>query len=283
MIKRKFYVVMLFTLIAILFSVCAVFFTACGGNTTSGGGVNTEQDGENPGGDNEPDEYTVTFVADGVTVSTGTYTETDKTITEPVVPEKDGYTGEWENYTLTTGNIIVSAVYTPIEYKITFIAEGKTVSTDTYTVEDKDITEPAIPVKDDYSGTWENYTLTTGDITVEAVYTPMEYSIVFKADGKDVDTIKYTVEDKNIVEPSVPVKVGYTGEWENYAVTSGNLTVNAVYTTIEYTVTFMDGDSVYRQISGKDGRETRLFQRFAAVLYFGHYGRRHRMPVRAGR
>ena len=117
MIKRKFYVVMLFTLIAILFSVCAVFFTACGGNTTSGGGVNTEQDGENPGGDNEPDEYTVTFVADGVTVSTGTYTETDKTITEPVVPEKDGYTGEWENYTLTTGNIIVSAVYTPIEYK----------------------------------------------------------------------------------------------------------------------------------------------------------------------
>ena len=244
MIKRKFYVVMLFTLIAILFSVCAVFFTACGGNTTSGGGVNTEQDGENPGGDNEPDEYTVTFVADGVTVSTGTYTETDKTITEPVVPEKDGYTGEWENYTLTTGNIIVSAVYTPIEYKITFIAEGKTVSTDTYTVEDKDITEPAIPVKDDYSGTWENYTLTTGDITVEAVYTPMEYSIVFKADGKDVDTVKYTVEDKNIVEPSVPVKVGYTGEWENYAVTSGNLTVNAVYTAIEYTVIFMDGDTV---------------------------------------
>lgn len=189
-------------------------------------------------------EYTVTFRADGKEVGIAQYTIEDKTITEPAVPVKDGYTGEWEDYTLTTGNITVEAKYEPIEYTITFIADGKEVDTVQYTVEDRNITEPVVPVKDDYIGTWGNYTLTTGDIAVEAVYTPVEYSITFKADGEEVDTVKYTVEDKDIIEPSVPLKDGYTGVWEDYTVTRGNITVNAEYTAIEYTVTFMDGDIV---------------------------------------
>ena len=44
-----------------------------------------------------------------------TYTVENKEIVEPAVPEKDGYVGKWEEYTLTTGNITVKAVYTKIE------------------------------------------------------------------------------------------------------------------------------------------------------------------------
>ena len=43
------------------------------------------------------------------------------------------------------------------------------------------------------------------------------------------------------------------------------------------------GIGVYHEVPGKDGREDRLFQRFAAVLRFRRNGRGHRLPVRAGR
>ncbi len=61
--------------------------------------------------------YTVTFVADGTSVATPTYTAENKEITVPEVPAKTGYTGAWEAYTLTTGDITVNAVYTTdVEY-----------------------------------------------------------------------------------------------------------------------------------------------------------------------
>jgi hypothetical protein len=63
-------------------------------------------------------EYTVTFIADGATVGTATYTVEDKDIEEPAVPEKEGYTGVWEEYELTTGDVTVNAVYTEIETPI---------------------------------------------------------------------------------------------------------------------------------------------------------------------
>ena len=191
-----------------------------------------------------PIEYTVTFIADGESVGTDTYTVEDTEIAEPSVPEKAGYIGVWENYTLTTGNITVNAVYTPIEYTVTFIADGESVGADTYTVEDTEIAEPSVPEKAGYMGTWEDYTLTTGNITVNAVYMPIEYTVTFKADGGTVGRATYTVEDTEITEPFVPAKAGYTGEWEDYILTTGNITVNAVYTPIEYTVTFKADDEI---------------------------------------
>ena len=66
----------------------------------------------------------------------------------------------------------VNAVYTPIEYTVTFIADGVTVGTDSYTVEDREITELEVPEKAGYTGVWEEYELTLGNVTVNAVYTP---------------------------------------------------------------------------------------------------------------
>ena len=192
-----------------------------------------------------PIEYTVTFVADGATVDTVLYTVENRDIAEPLVPEKTGYYAEWENYALTTGNVTVNAVYTPVVYTVTFVADNETVAERTYTVEDNTFAAPSVPNKVGYTGVWETYSLKTGDMTVNAVYTPIEYTVTFVADGATVDTVLYTVENRDITEPLVPEKTGYSAEWENYALTADNVTVNAVYTPVVYTVTFVaDGETI---------------------------------------
>lgn len=50
------------------------------------------------------------------------------------------------------------------------------------------------------------------------------------ADGKVVAEVFYNVENRNITAPEVPAKEGYTGEWEAYSLTTGDITVSAIYT-----------------------------------------------------
>ena len=59
--------------------------------------------------------YTVTFVADGEVVAVVPYTEGDKFVDEPAIPEKDNHTAEWSEYELNDNDITVEAVYTPID------------------------------------------------------------------------------------------------------------------------------------------------------------------------
>jgi hypothetical protein len=63
-------------------------------------------------------EYTVTFEADGTTVSTITKEYGDKLTAAdyPAVPAVEGYTGAWKEYTdEITGDVTIQAVYTEIE------------------------------------------------------------------------------------------------------------------------------------------------------------------------
>ena len=123
-----------------------------------------------------PITYTVTFIANGETVGTQTYTVENKSIVAPSVPAKQHYeNGAWESYTLDGGNKTVNATYTPITYTVTFIANGKTVDTQTYTVENKSIVEPAVPdapygYYEIEKTVWQDYTLDGGNKTVNAIY-----------------------------------------------------------------------------------------------------------------
>ena len=68
--------------------------------------------------------HTATFVVPdengSYTDETGTYEvvktvifeEGQTTIAEPAVPERDGYVGEWEDYTIGTEDIVIKAIYT---------------------------------------------------------------------------------------------------------------------------------------------------------------------------
>ena len=226
-----------------------------GTETPGTGDEPSVDDPENPGGD-EPETYSVTFVADGNVVSVVSYSENTATISEPSVPNKTGYTGAWEPYSLGAADITVNAVYTPIEYTVTFVADGETVGTAVYTVENHAIEEPSIPSKAHYTATWEEYTLTTGDLTVNAVYTLTEYTITFIADGKTVGKVGYTIEDDAVTEPQVPYKGNCIGTWEDYTLSGGDLTVNAVYiTTMDFALT---ADNSFYVVLRYNGNETEV-------------------------
>lgn len=119
--------------------------------------------------------------------------------------------------------------------KITFEADGAEVGEVEYFLDEiNDLTYPDVPQKQYYDGKWEEFTPSlTEDRTVCAVYTPTEYKAKFVADGITVAERVYTVENNKTDEPAVPEKDGYTGKWESYVLTYGDVTVNAVYVKTE--------------------------------------------------
>ncbi len=148
-------------------------------------------------------------------------------------------------YTVTAtdacGNIATKKVTYIVEeepvtalYKITFksgIGEDITV---TYADgESKESITPEVPYKKYYDGEWQDFTLEkTENQIVNAVYTPIIYTVTFKADGKVVSVADYTVENTNIIVPKVPEKEGFAGEWSEYKLNGGDKIVKAVYTAV---------------------------------------------------
>ena len=186
-----------------------------------------------------PKEYTAKFIADSELIDAVPYTVESESVAEPEVPEKPGYTYSWENYTLKSGGTVIFAMRTLNEYEIVFKANQKIVGRAVYTVETISVTEPEIPAENGYTGSWPSYTFTPGGLTVNAVYTPNTYTATFKADGKTVGTVKYKYGAKSVKEPDIPAKTGYTAAWADYTLSYEDLTVNAVYTPITYTATFV--------------------------------------------
>lgn len=116
-------------------------------------------------------------------------------------------------------------------YKITFVSGVDDDITVIYA--DGEVKEnliPTVPAKKYYAGAWESFELEKNqNQKVNAVYTPVEYTVTFKADGKIVGTKTYTVENTEITEPAVPEKSGYIGKWKEYELKGGDKTVIAIY------------------------------------------------------
>jgi len=62
--------------------------------------------------------YTIQFVADGALVGSYTYDIYNTDIIAPQVPEKANHSGKWEEYTLQFKDMVVNAIYTPDDLKI---------------------------------------------------------------------------------------------------------------------------------------------------------------------
>ena len=142
-------------------------------------------------------EYTVTFVNRAGMALEGydPITFTVETIGEVVFPELPAQEEGWEAaWAITPADLAledtqVTLIVFMTEYTITFMADGEVVDTATYYVEDKDnIVEPAVPEKEGYTGAWEAYELTTGDIIVNAVYTeiPVEPEVPGESEEPEV-------------------------------------------------------------------------------------------------
>lgn len=201
---------------------------------------------------------TITVKADDIKTTDGTYPIEDYTVTDNSgsvnvsVKWSDGAldgkgrltagthtcvitaSDDCDNETKKTVTYTVAKETEVILYKITFrsgVADDIVV---TYTDgEDKVGFTPGVPKKKYYEGAWEDFDPENNQTQiVNAKYTAITYTVTFKSDGKTVDKQTYTVENKNVTEPKVPEKAGYTGKWKEYDLNGGDRTVIAVYEKI---------------------------------------------------
>lgn len=139
--------------------------------------------------------------------------------------EKDGYVfNGWslddELVTDNNGNFVQSfklssditlkPKHSVKDFNANFYADNELIKSVTFTIEDDIIDEPNVPSKNGYSGEWESYTISANDITINAKYEPIEYSITYNDEGAlNNNTTKYTVESSSF-ELNAVSKTGYT-------------------------------------------------------------------------
>ncbi len=223
--------------------------------------------------------FTVTITADADTPYSNVITVdygTNLLGALPDMPKKAGFKGVWKiNGTETiaanktvTSNISVSAEYTVEEFTVTVKADSDTPYFEKFTVEYgtylSDILPEEVPTKTGYDGVWliggteavTDSAKVTSDMTVTAVYTIRTFTVTITADAdtaySDSKTVDYGTLLSDIL-PTVPTKTGHTGVWKingteavaNNTEVKSDMTVTAVYTINEYTVTFIaDGKTV---------------------------------------
>ena len=201
---------------------------------------------------------TITVKADNIKTTDGAYPMEDYTVTDN--SGSVNVSLEWSNGALDGKGRLTAGTHTCV-ITATDDSGNETKKTVTYTVaketevalykitfrsgvaddiivvyadgENKADFTPAVPNKKYYEGVWEDFEPENNQTQiVNAKYTAIKYTVTFKADGKTVDKQTYTVENKNVTEPKVPEKEGYTGKWKDYNLNGGDRTVIAVYEKI---------------------------------------------------
>ncbi|MGN1062470.1 MAG: InlB B-repeat-containing protein [Candidatus Scatosoma sp.] len=185
-------------------------FDECGGGMTEAdeSAQDTEQTQQAP--------YYAEFYADGVRVSRIFLLNGQLTDEEPIVPQKRGYTGKWEEYRLVAGeNAIIEAEYRLVSYSVdyhTYGGENAAENPRTYTVETPAFTF-AEPTRQGYAfcgwyaddafgrkidGITEH---SVGNISLYAKWEIIEYSLTYEtAGGKNAseNPSSYTVEGETV-------------------------------------------------------------------------------------
>lgn len=203
--------------------------------------------------------YNATFVdIDGNTIGVREFTISSKNILEPCVPPVLGYSGKWDYYVLSIEDIIISPVYTPIDYTITYMLNEENIVI-YYNIENyNNIVEPYL--SDGYKWNYYDFlgneieSITVGDVIAEAKEVRLEenYIIRFYDEfGKLIFTQFYKKDNtKQLVLPSIPDKKGYRSkQWNIPEEITSDLDVYPSYSDlIEFRVVFLDektGERLY--------------------------------------
>ncbi len=132
------------------------------------------------------------------------------------------------------------------QYTVTFISDGKTISTQTVN-HGEGATAPEAPTKAGYTfaGWDKDFSNVTSDLTVNARWTQKQYTVTFK-NGDEVLSTQTVNHGEGATAPEAPTKAGYTfAGWDkDFSNVTSDLTVNARWTQKQYTVTFKNGDEV---------------------------------------
>ena len=144
-------------------------------------------------------EYTATFVDEnGETVKAVKFTVETEKLDEPAVPEKEGYTGKWEEYTLGANDTTIKPVYEIINsIEIENIEEQTETGykeDQTFTVDTSDLPDGAEVhwfVNGEDVGTGESYTVEnpTEDYTIQAKVIDKDGNVVSESEEQKV-TVK---------------------------------------------------------------------------------------------
>ncbi|WP_264990082.1 InlB B-repeat-containing protein [Lysinibacillus piscis] len=227
-----------------------------------------------------PNVYTVSFdVAGGSAVSSQPIAHGNKATEPTPAPTKVGHTfGGWyttngyitpfDFNTTITGNTTIYAKWTPVEYTVSFEVDGGSAVSSQPVAHGNKATEPTpAPTKAGHTfGGWyttnghaipfDFNTTITGNTTIYAKWTPVEYTVSFEVDGGSAVSSQTVAHGNKTTEPTpAPTKVGHTfGGWyttNGHAIPfdfnttiTGNTTIYAKWTPVEYTVSFeVDGGS----------------------------------------
>ncbi len=203
-------------------------------------------------------KYTITYVADGVTVDTQEVAN-GSLITLIPVPEKTGYTGVWGGVpsVMPANNITITAIYTPKNYTIKWITPaGETTQQCAY--DSTPVYGGSTPVKEstaekDFTFTGWSPEITT--VTGDAVYTAQfsesarKYRVTYIADGQVITTLEVPFGDE-LPNPEIPEKEGFTASWNTgyRTMPAKDISVTAVYTARKYVISWkVDGLTVYTE------------------------------------
>lgn len=214
--------------------------------------------------------YNVTFV-DCATTTTKTVGHGKNLTDVPTPSAKDGYAACWntDNFENVTSDMTVSAVYTPIVYRVTYETFGGKVTGDTiFTIENG---APLLAATIDFytfDGWYTDRTFSSkiteigkgrvGDVTVYAKWTPVVYHAYFHLDGgsnalgnvNDGGSYAFTVESDTLVL-SKPAKAFFDFEgWytdqnctslidEITKGTHGNLNIYAKWSPTVYKINYV--------------------------------------------
>ena len=184
-----------------------------------------------------------------VEIIQGVTTQIEVWALEPEINEKTGYSAEWETYNVEeiVEDTTVEPIYSPISYTATFKSRVtlETLGTDQFTLEDTELTHPALPEEKGYTYAWESYTIKAENITVWCDRTANMHTLKFFEDAAKTiqvgETINFTCETDptSIEEPTVPARSGYDGSWPEYDLTADmDLEVVAQYVLHQYYVQF---------------------------------------------
>ncbi len=125
----------------------------------------------------EPIIYIAMLLVDGRVYMEIPYVYGQKSIDLPEVPEKPGYTGAWEPYSLVLGGVTIRAIYTPKKYIAQLIVDGSVYMEIPYTYGQKSVALPEVPKKEGYVGMWGPYSLVIGGTKIEAIYSPLDNTV----------------------------------------------------------------------------------------------------------
>ena len=184
-------------------------------------------------------------------------------------PTKEGYTfAGWSGTDISgtekavtiknaTGDREYTANWTANQYTITFNTDGGSKIDPITQNYGTAITAPADPTKEGctFAGWDENIpaNMPAKNMTVKAKWTINQYTVTFK-NGDEVVKSAEMNYGSTITAPAVPVKEGHTFKgWQGYTtnmtVPARNVTFTAQWTINQYTLTFKNGETVYKTIT----------------------------------